>query len=287
MTFRPLIITLFAWLLSFAPIFASEGGEHKLPLNATPLFEGFPYITNSMLMVWIAVGVIVLFCRAATKKMTLVPGFMQNFAEWVVEGLYDFLTGILGEYMVKKTFWFFASVFLLILVTNWLSLFPGVGTVGILDGHGGMVPFLRGGNADLNMTMAMALTFAVLWFYWAVTENGVGGFLHHIFAPKGAFKGVMLMLMLPIFFAVGLLEVISIMIRPVALTFRLFGNIYGGEQTLEKLMGLVPAKIAFLPALPFYFMELLVGLVQALVFMLLTAVFLRLITEHAGEEHHH
>ncbi len=154
MTFRPLLITLFAWLLSFAPTFASEGGEHKLPLNATPLFDGFPYITNSMLMVWIAVGVIVIFCRAATRKMVLVPGFLQNFAEWVVEGLYDFLTGILGEYMVKKTFWFFASVFLLILVTNWLSLFPGVGTVGILDGHGGMVPFLRGGNADLNMTIA-------------------------------------------------------------------------------------------------------------------------------------
>jgi F-type H+-transporting ATPase subunit a len=133
----------------------------------------------------------------------------------------------------------------------------------------------------------MALTFAVLWFYWALTENGIGGFLHHIFAPKGTFHGMMLVMMVPIFLAVGVLEIISIMIRPVALTFRLFGNIYGGEQTLEKLMALVPAKLAFLPALPFYFMELLVGLVQALVFMLLTAVFLRLICEHAGEEAHH
>ena len=86
------------------------------------------------------------------------------------------------------------------------------------------------------------------------------------------------------FFLVGILEVVSIFIRPVALSFRLFGNIYGGEQTLEGLMALVPSYLAFLPALPFYFMELLVGLVQALVFTLLCAVFLKLMCDH-GDEH--
>jgi F-type H+-transporting ATPase subunit a len=288
MTRRPLTLTLFAWLSCLVPAFASEaGGEASLPLNASPVFESFPYVSNSMLMVWLAVAIITVFCRIATKKMALVPAGFQNFAEWLVESLYDFLASLLGDYMVKKTFWFFASVFLLILVTNWIGLIPGVGTVGTYNEHGHIVGYLRGGNADLNMTMAMALTFAVLWFYWALTENGIGGFLHHIFAPKGTFHGMMLVMMVPIFLAVGVLEIISIMIRPVALTFRLFGNIYGGEQTLEKLMALVPAKLAFLPALPFYFMELLVGLVQALVFMLLTAVFLRLICEHAGEEAHH
>ena len=288
MTRRPLTLTLFAWLFSLVSVFASEGGgEASLPLNASPVFEGFPYISNSMLMVWLAVAIITLVCRLATTKMSIVPSGVQNFAEWLVESLYDFLAGLLGDYMVKKTFWFFASVFLLILTTNWLGLIPGVGTVGTYNEHGHIVGYLRGGNADLNMTMAMALTFAVLWFYWAISENGMGGFLHHIFAPKGDFSGVMKVFMLVIFVLVGILEIVSIMIRPVALTFRLFGNIYGGEQTLEKLMALVPEKLAFLPALPFYFMELLVGLVQALVFMLLTAVFLRLICEHAGEEHHH
>jgi F-type H+-transporting ATPase subunit a len=145
---------------------------------------------------------------------------------------------------------------------------------------------LRGGNADVNMTMAMSLVFAVLWFYWAFTEIGVVGVLKDIFAPKGDFKGPMLALMVPTFLFVGVLEVISIAIRPVALTFRLFGNIYGGEQTMEKLMELVPKPLAFLPALPFYFMELLVGFIQAFVFMLLTAVFVRLICAHAGEKHH-
>jgi F-type H+-transporting ATPase subunit a len=288
MTRRTFTTSLFAWLSCLVTAFASEGGgEASLPLNASPVFQSFPYISNSMLMVWLAVAIITLFCRAATRKMALVPAGVQNFAEWLVESLYDFLAGLLGDYMVKKTFWFFASVFLLILVTNWIGLIPGVGTIGRYNEHGHIVGFLRGGNADLNMTLAMALTFAVLWFYWALTENGIGGFLHHIFAPKGTFHGIMLAMMVPIFLAVGVLEIISIMIRPVALTFRLFGNIYGGEQTLEKLMALVPAKLAFLPALPFYFMELLVGLVQALVFMLLTAVFLRLICEHAGGEEHH
>ena len=274
-------------VLFLTPLAALAGGEAEagLPLQAARLWNRLP-ITNSMVMVWLAVGLITLFCRAATKQMALVPAGFQNFAEWVVESLYDFLSSILGPYMVKKTFWFFGSIFLFILVSNLLGLIPGVGTIGVYNEHGHIIGFLRGGNADLNMTLAMALIFAVLWFYWALTENGVKGFLAHIFAPKGEFHGMMLMFMVPIFLAVGLLEIISIAIRPVALTFRLFGNIYGGEQTMEKLMELVPKSLAFLPALPFYFMELLVGFVQALVFMLLTAVFLRLICEHAGHEHH-
>ncbi len=277
MTFLPRFFPF--WLCSAAAALAG----HELPLNAERVSPSVPLLTNSMIMVWLAVGLIVVFCRIATRRMTLVPGPLQNFAEWIVVTLYDFLSMILGPYMVRKTFWFFASVFLLILTTNWMGLLPGVGTVGRVDASGHFTPLLRGGNADLNMTMAMSAVFAVLWFVWAIRENGLRGFLAHIFAPKGAFKGFMLVLMVPVFLFVGVLEVVSIAVRPVALTFRLFGNIYGGEKTLEELMALMP-KAPFLPVLPFYFLELLVGFVQALVFMLLTAVFLRLITEHAGEE---
>ena len=238
-------------------------------------------------MVWLTVGLIVLFCQAATRKMALVPSGFQNFAEWVFESLYDFLGGLMGEHLVKRVFWFFGSVFFFILVNNYMGLIPGVGTMGWKDSHGTMVtPFLRGANADINMTAAMAFTFAILWFYWAITESGLKKFLAHIFAPKGSFHGIMLAMMVPIFLFVGVLELISIAIRPVALTFRLFGNIYGGEQTLESLMALVPKSISFLPALPFYFMELLVGFVQALVFTLLCAIFLKLICDHGDEEHH-
>lgn len=282
---RPITTTLLAWLCCLAPAFAAaEGGHHALPLNAQPLFGPF---TNSTIMVWLAVGLIVLFCQAATRKMALIPSGLQNFAEWVFETLYDFLGGLLGEKLVKRVFWFFGSVFFFILVNNYMALVPGVGTLGWTDGQGHMLtPWLRGANADINMTAAMALTFAIMWFYWAITESGFKAFMAHIFAPKGSFHGIMLAMMVPIFLFVGVLEVISIAIRPVALTFRLFGNIYGGEQTLEALMALVPKSMAFLPALPFYFMELLVGFVQALVFTLLCAIFLKLICDHGDEEHH-
>ena len=259
----------------------------ELPLHAPRLSEFLP-ITNSTIMVWIAVGLIVLFCQAATKQMKLIPSGLQNLAEWLIETLYDFLEGLVGAHLIKRTFWFFGAIFFFILTNNYLGLIPGVGTIGWesvdADGHHHFTPFMRGGNADLNMTSAMALTFAILWFYWALTENGVKGFFAHIFAPKGKFGGGMLAAMIPVFLFVGVLELISIAIRPVALSFRLFGNIYGGEQTLEKLMMLVPKQIAFLPALPFYFMELLVGFVQALVFTLLCAIFLKLICDH-GDEH--
>jgi F-type H+-transporting ATPase subunit a len=263
---------------------AEEGGHHALPLYAPRVSDALP-INNSMVMVWLAVGVLILFSRIATKKMSLVPQGVQNFAEWAVESLYEFLSSLMGKHLATRTFWFFGTIFFFILTNNYMGLIPGVGTVGWKDAHGHMVaPLLRGANADINMTAAMAFSFAILWFYWAITENGIKGFLLHIFAPKGV-KGVLFWLLVPLFLFVGGLEVISIMIRPVALTFRLLGNIYGGEQTLEALMALVPEKLAFLPALPFYFMELLVGFVQALVFTLLCAIFLKLICDH-GDDHH-
>ena len=282
------MILLMAWLCCLVPAMASsEGGHETLPLNAQQILGPF---TNSTIMVWLAVGLIVLFCQAATRKMALVPAGFQNFAEWAVESLYDFLGGLLGERLAKRVFWFYGTIFFFILVNNYLGLIPGVGTVGwhTVDraGRAGFLPLLRSANADINMTAAMALSFALLWFYWALTENGLKAFVAHIFAPKGSFHGVMLALMVPIFLFVGVLELISIAIRPVALTFRLFGNIYGGEQTTEALMELVPKPLAFLPALPFFFMELLVGFVQALVFTLLCAIFLKLICDHGDAEPH-
>ncbi len=279
---RKIFATLSLLAVSSPQVFAAGGGDGKLPLYANKIL---PFITDSVISVWISVLIIVLFVRLTTKKMEMVPSGFQNFGEWVIESIYSFFEGILGEHLVKRTFWFFGGTFLLILVTNWLALIPGVGTIGLVGAgkDGGDLYFLRGGNADINMTMAMAFTFALLWFYWAITENTCKGFLCHIFAPKGQFAGIMKVGMVAIFFLVGILEVVSICIRPVALSFRLFGNIYGGEQTMGKLMGLAPDYLNWLPSLPFYFMEILVGLVQAVVFTLLCAVFLKLICEH---DHH-
>jgi len=279
--------TIILFFISMNSVMAGHGPSADVLIGDKNSFA----ITNSMVMVWIAALLIVLFCRAATKKMAMVPQGFQNFAEWLIESLYNFFEGILGEHLVKRTFWFFGGTFMLILLVNYLGLIPGVGSLVAYDDGGGHHPVLRGGNADLNMTAAMSFTFAALWFYWAFSENGAKGFFTHIFAPKGDFSGAMRVGMIIIFFAVGILEIISIFIRPVALSFRLFGNVFGGEVTLDKLMMLVPYDwMRFLPALPFMFMELLVGLIQALVFTLLSAVFLKLICEHddhGDEEHAH
>lgn len=282
---------------SFAaePADAPVAEEHEgVPLKAAEIVRlGKFAVTNSMLVTWIVAVGIILFAQAATRNIKAVPDGKQNFWEWLVESLHNFLESIIGRDLVRKTFWFFATIFIFILFVNWFGLIPGVGTIGW--GHFDAAtnsfhvdtPLLRGGNADLNMTTAMAMIFFVLWLVWAVQSNGVGGVLMHIFGPKGESKGIMKIAMIGIFFVVGLLEIVSILFRPISLSFRLYGNIYAGETILESMSTMVPA-LSWLIPIPFYFMELLVGVVQAMVFMLLTAVFTLLIAQHEpGHEAHH
>jgi F-type H+-transporting ATPase subunit a len=258
--------------------------EHGLSPSAIEIARpfGFP-ITNSMLVTWIVALALIVFAQIATRNMKDVPDGAQNFWEWMVESLHNFLEGIIGLHLVNRTFWFFASVFIFILFSNWLGLLPGVGAIGW--GHATPTgfevdqPFFRGANADLNMTLAMALVFFACWVFWAVREIGPIGFLLHLFAPKGETSGMLKLLMIVVFFAVGCLEFFSILFRPVSLSFRLYGNIFAGENMLEAMSKLVP-HFGWLLPIPFYFMELLVGFVQALVFMLLTAVFTMLICQH-------
>lgn len=311
MSRRPILTILLAWLCCVAPaLAASEGAQathDHLPPYAEVLVRIGPFpITNSMVMIWLVAGVIILVAQMATRNLKLIPSGLQNFVEWLVETLYNFFEGVLGKHLVQRTFWFFGTIFILILFCNWSGLIPGLGTIGwevthadgpraglpYIDAAGhrdGFRPFLRGANADLNLTMAMAVSFFFLWFYWAITEIGLKNLLAHIFAPKGKFTGLMRVAMIVIFFMVGLIEALSIAVRPIALMFRLYGNVFAGENMLERTALLVPKWLAWLPPLPFYFLELLVGIVQALVFSLLTAVFLKLICTHDEEhdEHEH
>jgi len=266
--------------------FAAAGGapEHGLTQQANEIARplGFP-ITNSMIVTWIVAVALIFFARLATRNMKQVPDGAQNFLEWLIEALYNFLEGIIGAHLVKRTFWFFATIFIFILSANWFGLIPGIGTIGwghrTPEGFKIDEPLLRGANADMNLTLAMALMFFALWTIWALQEVGVRGFLKELFAPKGETAGLLKVLMVVVFFAVGCLEIVSILFRPVSLSFRLYGNIFAGENMLEAMAKLVPGLGWLLP-IPFYFLELLVGLVQALVFMLLTAVFTLLICQH-------
>lgn len=265
-----------------------EGSEHGLSQSAVEIARplGFP-ITNSMIVSWIVALGLIVFARLATRRMGQVPGGAQNFLEWLVESLYGFLEGIIGAHLVRRTFWFFGTIFIFILAANWVGLIPGVGSIGwgeqTATGFRLEQPLFRGANADVNLTLAMALVFFAMWIVWAIQEVGVGGFFKELFAPKGESEGALRVLLVVVFFAAGCLEVVSILFRPISLSFRLYGNVFAGEYMLET-MAAVPG-LGWLVQIPFYFLELLVGLVQALVFMLLTAVFTLLICQHDEAPH--
>jgi F-type H+-transporting ATPase subunit a len=258
--------------------------EEGVSPKATVLTHIGPFpITNSMVFSWCVAAGLIIFAQRAMRNVQQIPVGAQNFWELLVESLHDFLEGIIGHQLVQRTFWFFATIFIFILFSNWFGLLPFVGTFGwktpLPGGGEEFQPFLRGVNADLNMTLSMALVFFACWLYWALQSNGPIGFLKHLFAPKGETTGWLKFLLVIVFFMVGFLEIFSILFRPISLSFRLYGNIYAGENMLEAMHKLVPALDWLLPV-PFYFMELLVGVIQALVFMLLTAVFTMLIMPH-------
>ena len=264
-----------------------EPAEHGLSQSAVEIGRifGLP-ITNSMIVTWIAAIGLIVFAQLATRKLAQVPGGAQNLLEWLIESVYGLLESVIGPHLTKKTFWFFGTIFIFILAANWISLIPGVGTIGWgrQTDHGFVIeqPLFRGANADLNLTLAMALIFFALWVVWALQEVGVRGVVKELFGAKGETTGFMKPVMAVIFLAAGLLEIVSILFRPVSLSFRLYGNVFAGENMLETMARMVPGLGWLLP-IPFYFMELLVGLVQALVFMLLTAVFTLLICQHHEE----
>jgi len=266
----------------------SKAEEHGLSAKPVEIARPFNFpITNSMIVSWIVALGLIVFAQFATRDMKQVPGGAQNFLEWLIEGLYKFMVGIIGPHLTQRTFWYFATIFIFILSANWVGLIPGVGSIGWghQTSHGFRIeqPLFRGANADVNMTLAMALVFFASWIVWSFREVGVRGFFKELFAPKGDTEGLLKVLMVVVFFAAGCLEVVSILFRPISLTFRLYGNIYAGENLLEAMSKLVPG-FGWLVPIPFYFLELLMGLVQALVFMLLTAVFTMLMCQHEDSQ---
>jgi F-type H+-transporting ATPase subunit a len=281
-----LLALLSIGLMSRTALAATEP-HHGLSQKAVEIARpfGFP-ITNSMVVSWIVALGLIAFAQLATREMRQVPGPAQNFLEWLIESLYTFLEGLLGAHLVRRTFWFFATIFIFILAANWFGLVPGVGSIGWghATDHGFVIerPLLRGANADVNLTLAMALIFFACWIVWGLGELGPRGFVAELFAPKGTSTGALRVLLVVVFFAAGCLELVSILFRPISLSFRLYGNIFAGETMLETMAAM--PRIGWLVQVPFYFLELLVGLVQALVFMLLTAVFTLLICQH-HEDH--
>jgi len=280
------------------PIFILAAEE--LTVTPNQLIPGVGWFTNSVLVTIIVTVLVVLWARLSTKKMELVPQGAQNLFEALVETLYLTFEGIVGKHMIARVFPLLATLFIFILTANWFGLVPGVGTIGF--GTPGSVPLalkdvsaplLRPANADLNMTLGMALLFMCLWLFWTLREVGLMGFLEHNFAPKGDLKGALKYALMPLFLFVGIIELVSIAIRPVSLSFRLFGNIFAGEtllHTMQSIGSSLPPPLNWISLilfpLPFYFLELLVGLLQAFVFAMLCAVYIKLSTEHPEGDAH-
>lgn len=233
--------------------------EHETVLKPEILgyFHSLP-ITNTLLTSWIVMAVIIGVSLIATASVKLIPtSGLQNLFELIIETGYQ----TVADLAHSKTRAFFPIVmtfFIFILFGNLIGLLPGFATI-TYKGE----PLLRSMNSDLNMTLALALTSAFLTHAFAIYYLGITTYLKKWFTLN------------PIFLFVGLLELVGEVTKMVSLSFRLFGNIFAGEVVLAT----VSSIFAFVIPLPFYFLEIIVALVQAAVFMMLTLVFMSLLSE--------
>jgi F-type H+-transporting ATPase subunit a len=260
----------------------------------------FP-VTNSMVTSWIISIAIVIIVKLLVGRTSLIPSKGQLIVESAITSLRTILEPIVGKKVFYPSFWLLSGLFIFILIHNWSALLPGVGTIGqgIQEGNHFKItkPLIRPGNADLNMTLALALVANLCWVYFIVRYAGLKAIIKDWFgnkADKTQVNFLIFGLLGILFIAVGFIEVLSILFRPVSLTFRLFGNVYGGESLLHSMFylgenlklneTLINISMAIAP-IPFYFMEVLIGLVQAMVFMLLVSVYIGLICNHEEENH--
>jgi F-type H+-transporting ATPase subunit a len=279
-------------MLAFLPLAAA--GAPPVPPAATTFFQIGPLpVTSSMIAVWGVAALIIAVVTLSTRRMALVPTGSQNLVEAVVDGVQGMLSGLLEPKVVRWALPLIATYFIFILLSNLVDLMPGVGSIGYGHAKEGGLPFaldhverplLRPPTADANLTISMAVIYFLMSTFWALRFNGPIGLVKHIFGVKGKIGGFLLIPMAVIFFLVGIVEVISIMIRPVSLSMRLYGNIYGGENVLTLMLKMLPGGIA---AVPFYFLELIVCVVQTIVFTMLCVAFTATLCSHSDDEGGH
>jgi F-type H+-transporting ATPase subunit a len=254
-----------------------EGGGSLIhvSIKAEPLFHIGPFeFTNSMVGALLASLVLLAAAWYFTRRASLVPARMQSLIELPVE----WMTSIISD---SSTRWrgyvaLILSFFLMILVANWIGLLPGVGTVGLLhEDHGEtvLIPFIRPASADLNFTLGLAIVAFLVFVYWGVRINGVGGYLKELVGEPRY--------MAPLMFPIHLISELS---RLISLSMRLFGNVFAGEVLLATMVALAPIVV---PAV-FLGLEAVFGFVQALVFSLLAMTYITLsIAEHHAGGHGH
>ncbi|MBI4320080.1 MAG: F0F1 ATP synthase subunit A [Chloroflexi bacterium] len=248
----------------------------QLPAEPVAHIGGFT-VTNTMTAAWGTIIVLSLLFYFATRKMGDVPGGLQNFAEVVIEALSGLCEAAAGHDRGRRFFPLVTTFFLFILVSNWMGLLPGYGTIGIwetveVEGHkeNVLMAFFRSANTDLNTTLGLAIISVVATQIYGIRAVGFKGYAGRFINLKG-----------PIDFFVGVLELVSEVAKMISFSFRLFGNIFAGEVLLGVMSFLIPWVIL----IPFMGLELFVGVIQAFIFMMLTLVFLTVATAEHGAEH--
>ena len=261
---------------------AAAGGAGHAEFVPLDIFEFA--ITNTMLSAWVTTLVLIGLFVIGVRKAKVIPGRLQNLVEIAVEALLGFVEGVIGKEHGRRIFPLIATIFLFVAFNAWIALIPIYPTLGFRDANGDIAAhLLRSAGTDLNMPLALALVSFVLVEYWGLRILGfryVGKFI-----PIGAMisnlrKGRLFQVFIVGF--VAFLETISELVRIVSFTFRLFGNMTAGEILVLMAAFLVP----FVATVAVYGLELLVGVVQALIFAGLTLVFATVaIVSHEEEEH--
>lgn len=226
--------------------------EH-ISIGANVIFYIGPVpITNTIFSAWITMAVLVAISLLASRRMNLVPKGLQNLVEYVVELLLNVCESTAGR-RGRTFFPVVATAFLFILLANWIGLLPGYGDV----------PWLRSPDSDLNVTAAMAIVVFFLVQGWAIKVQGPLRYLKEFLVPNP-------------------LHILSELSRPISLAFRLFGNIFAGEVVIATITAMLPLAVPMV----FFGFEIFVGVLQAIIFSMLTLVFLTMATLHHGSENH-
>lgn len=244
-------------------------------------------ITNSMVTTWVISLILIVVVRAMVGAPKLVPARGQMVVEVILDGVKSMMEPIVGKKMVKPCLPILATLFFFILIHNWSGLLPTVASFGHYDESGHLLYYYRPANSDLNNTIALATIAMSAWLFLVLKHAGLRVLFLDLFGNKADKKNTpkpLYLALTPVFLAVGVIEVVSICIRPVSLSLRLFGNVFGGESLLDETLTMAPWYIPV--AFPFYMFELMVGFVQALVFCLLVSVYIGLICNHGDDEHH-
>ncbi len=269
--------------------------SHEVTIYAEPIFHvGSFVITNSLITSWLAVLVIVAFCFTLKFKIKKIPGKIQHIFEIVLEGALSLCDQVTNDRKISlRILPLVLSVFIFILVNNWLGLLPFVGSIGfnmLEEGHSVFVPLFRSGTADINTTLALSIMMVIGSNIFGIISIGLWKTFNKYVNIKALVsivtkvrKDPSVLVVAPINIFVGLLELIGEMAKIASLSFRLFGNVFAGEVLLASMSAIF---LYVLPG-PFLFLEVFVGLIQALIFSLLATVYFTIASQDHGEHEEH